>query len=79
MQMPGGAVDLSPSPLAVARGGREAPYCHISQSDRWHAQIGWNAHDHAAPLHTLIPVRQTGIIAAAHEMAQPPQLSRAGI
>jgi hypothetical protein len=41
--------------------------------------MGWNEHDHAAPLHTLIPARQAGMVPATHEMAQPPQLSRAGI
>jgi hypothetical protein len=54
-------------------------YGQISQSDLRHAHMGWYEHDHAAPLQTLIPARQAGIMPAAHETAQPAQLSRAGI
>jgi hypothetical protein len=78
MQMSGGAVALSASLACGLTRKTGTSYRQTSQSDRWHAQIGWNAHVHAAPLHTLIPVRQTGIVAAAHETAQLPQPSRAG-
>jgi hypothetical protein len=62
-----------------AAGRDTASYGRTSHNDLWHAQKGWNEHDHAAPRHMLIPARQTGVVSAGQETVQPPQLSRAGI